>query len=69
MDLLHLIRWMAFVAVESERECVGGRQGEIEVRVSPMREKPVQAHGPVGGEPTVVEVGGGTSPHTIITHP
>ena len=59
---------MAFVAVESERECVGGRQGEIEVRVSPMREKPVP-HGLVGGEPTVVEVGGGTSPHTIITHP
>ena len=39
---------MAFVAVESERECGGGRQGEIEVRVSPMREKPVP-DGPVGG--------------------
>ena len=36
------------MAVESERECGGGRQGEIEVRVSPMREKPVP-DGPVGG--------------------
>ena len=40
------------MAVESERECGVGKQGEIEVRVSPMREKPVQAHGPVGGEPS-----------------